>query len=84
MIKFRGMRGERGLIGLGLTEGNVERLKKNEPIHVNGAEMGLSYDILIFYGKDAAEIIANMRLMNATPNVQQIGKSHDLQGGDLV
>jgi hypothetical protein len=41
------------LILLGLSDTNIERLKKGQPIKFNLQELGLGdYDVLIFYGKD--------------------------------
>jgi len=62
MIKFTaGGKGGRTLVGLGITEKNVERLKLGHPIHIMGIEMGLPFDITIFYGKDEQTIAADLR-----------------------
>lgn len=38
---------------LGLSDMNIERLKKNEPIKFNLGELGFAdIEVLIFYGKD--------------------------------
>lgn len=54
MIRFVGDLdgGNRKLIGLGLSEENIKRLRKGEPILVRGDEIGFSdMDITIFYGE---------------------------------
>ncbi len=54
MIKFTAdMNGGRKLIGIGLTAGNIERLKQGKPIHISLEEMGLPWraDIGILYGE---------------------------------
>lgn len=52
MIKFTAQRGTRKLIGFGLSEGNLKRMKQGRPIHVHGEEIGLlRTEIMIFYGK---------------------------------
>jgi hypothetical protein len=63
MIKFKASRGKDGreLIGFGLTEKNVEALKRGEPIDIFGAEWGAPFDVVIFYGKDEQTMAADMR-----------------------
>lgn len=53
MIKFKAFneRKERFFIGIGLSDENVERLKKQQPMYINGSEIGCEQDILIMYGK---------------------------------
>jgi hypothetical protein len=58
MIKFhaRGPKGD--LYGFGITAGNVERLKKGEPIVIDMGEVGVSgMHITLFYG-ETEEVIA--------------------------
>lgn len=52
MIKFTGDRDGKTLVGLGISEGNVAKLKEGKPILVHLDEMipGINMDILIFYG----------------------------------
>lgn len=52
MIRWVGERLGRKLIGFGLEEGNLQRLREGKPIYVYGEEMGLPFDITIYYGKD--------------------------------
>lgn len=35
---------------------NVKRLKQGKPIFIEGAELGLDYDIFIMYGETLADI----------------------------
>jgi hypothetical protein len=58
VIKWRGKGKGRELIGLGLEEKNLERLRAGDPIHIFGGQMGLPFDILIYYGKDMAALLA--------------------------
>lgn len=58
MIKFTAPKpnGE-VLIGLGLEEGNIERLKEGKPILFNMAELGFEgMECMIMYGKDQGDI----------------------------
>ena len=53
MIKFlAGKDTKRQVIGLGLSEENVVRLRQGRPIHVDLLELGLPWqaEVLIFYG----------------------------------
>lgn len=51
MIKFTAQRAARKLIGLGISEGNIKKLKQGKPIHIFGEELGFSnVEIMIFYG----------------------------------
>lgn len=53
MIKFSATdKDGKKLLGLGLVEGNLNRLKEGKPIKIDGETVGLdNLDILIFYGK---------------------------------
>ena len=62
MIKFKvtGTSG-RQLVGLGITALNVEALKHGQPIHIMGTEMGLPFDITIFYGATERKIFDELK-----------------------
>ena len=62
MIKFccKGRSGET-LIGLGLSHENLERLKKGQPISVEGKDIGLDgQNILIFSGSNEEAMAAEL------------------------
>jgi len=53
LIKFTTMGDRSTLIGLGITEENVRRLKEGDPIFIKGKELGFDWlEIIIFYGQD--------------------------------
>lgn len=59
MIKFIGADGK--LIGFGLSEENVKRLKDGMPIKINGEEVGLrGYVFTIFYGETEEKMAAEL------------------------
>jgi len=54
MIKFTATRENgRTMVGLGISEGNVERLRQGKPIHLHLEELNLPYkiDLMIMYGE---------------------------------
>jgi hypothetical protein len=55
MVKFKAT-GDRNLIGLGLSEENVKRLKEGMPIFIEKEKLEIPFDILIFYGKTEKDI----------------------------
>lgn len=57
VIKFRA--GD--LLGFGISEENVKRLKAGQPIKINLAEMGLSGQMLIFYKPTDAELVESIK-----------------------
>jgi len=59
MIKMTGVNEVTGqtMVGLGLSEGNLGRLREGKPIHIFGAEMGLPVDIVIFWGETEEKLI---------------------------
>lgn len=61
MIKWKGRRGNREVVGFGLEERNLKKLRADEPIYVMGEEMGLPFDVLIYYGKDMATLVKMSR-----------------------
>ena len=55
MVKFvANGEGDKPMLGLGLSEENVQRLKEGHPIRIDGPKIhpSIRCDILIFYGKD--------------------------------
>lgn len=58
MIKAWGGRhgGDKRVLILGLSEGNLTRLREDKPIHIFGAEIGLSHDIVICWGETESKI----------------------------
>lgn len=53
--------GGRKVIGLGIEEGNIERLKDGKPILVTGEALGFAGDIFITYGEDKAALLKQFR-----------------------
>lgn len=62
MIKFTATTADnRKLLGIGLSHGNLERLKDNQPIRFKGEDVGLpGQDVLIFAGKTEESMAADM------------------------
>lgn len=57
MIKFTASTDSgRTLIGIGISAGNVQRLKEGKPIHLNFEELNLPWkaDLMIMYGETEA------------------------------
>ena len=52
MVKFTGEKNGKQVVGLGLSEGNLGKLREGKPILVDLSEMipGSTMEILIFYG----------------------------------
>lgn len=72
MIRWRGNRGGREVVGLGIEAGNVERLMNGEPILVKGETVGIPFDIFIHYGATSDALVsdleeAGIRLPKAQP-----------------
>ncbi len=63
MIKFRGEGKNGPVIGLGLSQANVERMTAGQPVHVSLPELGLEGDIIIFYGKNEDELQQSVQVM---------------------
>lgn len=64
MVKFTASSsdGRRKLIGFGITNGNIRKLRKGQPIHVAGEEIGVpGLDFTIFWGRDEAQLEREMR-----------------------
>jgi len=63
MIKFKAEDGAgRPIVGLGLSEENVKRLKDGQPILVKLSDLGMGDTVItIFYGKTEVEMEAEVR-----------------------
>lgn len=61
MIKLKGERGNRPFIMLGLSAGNIERLKQGKPVQILKEELGIGFDIGIMYGETEQAIVDELR-----------------------
>jgi hypothetical protein len=57
MLKWTGLRQGVPIIGLGLEEENLKRLREDMPIHIKGKDMGIAFDIVIYYGKGLEDLM---------------------------
>jgi hypothetical protein len=60
MIKFITEGGGRQMIGLGLSDGNLGKLWEGQPIHIMAEELGIGFDLLIFWGKNEQAMQAQL------------------------
>ena len=86
MVKFVVGNSEKVLVGLGITDANIEQLKRGRPILVDIADVVLrllksrlliaNAEITIVYGKDEAAIVADLRRLGlVTPETEVINDS---------
>ena len=71
MLKFRTTLGADGtsLVGLGLSEENIQRLKEGQPILIHGEEIGLpEIKIAIMYGKTEQTLYEDLKKSGVTIN----------------
>lgn len=61
MIKVVGRRGDRRYLLLGLEQKNVDSLKEGKPLVVEGAGMGIPFDMFLVYGKTPEDIISDLK-----------------------
>lgn len=77
LIKFTSTGKDKTLIGLGISEENVRRLKEAQPILIRGGDLGFDWlEILIFYGRDREELVKTVKATMAVDKL--IGKAEDL------
>jgi hypothetical protein len=74
--------GRRTLI-LGLDDRNVQRLTTNQPLIVQGEEMGLDIDIYIAHAPSYGELFAQMRAAGFTIPSFPLDKPITLYGDEL-
>lgn len=60
MIKFKCDR-NKPLIGLGLTDLNLRKMRAGNAIYVHRKELKVDYDIMVFYGETEKQIIENLK-----------------------
>lgn len=57
MIRAAGrMDSGRPFIILGLEEGNIDRLRKGQPIHIHADELGFAGELIVILGKDVTDL----------------------------
>lgn len=49
------------MIGLGLSEENIKRLKKGSPIMIKASALKIERDIFICYGKTELDILSHLK-----------------------
>lgn len=72
MIKFKS-EGKQPLIGLGLSEGNLKKLREGKPIFIMREELGIDFNLLIFWGKTEEEIqrkLKDIGMINDKTNIK--------------
>lgn len=62
MIKFKASKDDKELIGFGLSEENVRKLKDGMPIHIDDSDLS-DQEILIFYGKTEKDMMDSIYRM---------------------
>lgn len=63
MIKFKVQGAKQPMLAFGLSEENINRLKKGQPIMVDLKEMGIEADFMIFYGATEADMVKSITPM---------------------
>lgn len=81
MIKFVGQKDGQKLFGFGLSEGNLERLRKGEPIVVDLAVMGAAGTVMIFYGRTEEEMARMLTTAGLVAADTEIRKQTNPHGG---
>lgn len=62
MIKFRATsKTGRPVIGIGLSFRNLELLKQQRPIYINGQEIGVACDVIVLAGETEGALVAEFR-----------------------
>lgn len=53
--------GERDIVVLGFTAGNVEELRAGKPVYIEAADLGLPSDVLVMYAETVPALVAELR-----------------------
>lgn len=61
MIKFKSELNGRPLVGFGLSEKNIERLKEGSPILFDAKELGIDASVTIFYGETEEKMVKDFQ-----------------------
>ena len=59
MMKISSEEGRKTVV-LGLSDGNLSRLREGKPIHIFGAQLGIAQDIIIFWGETEEKMAAEV------------------------
>lgn len=74
MIKFIGEREGRSFLGIVLTDENIERLKKDQPVHFTCEQLNLPTfqvkEVVIMHSPTEKEFVEKMRERGYNPKVQ--------------
>lgn len=64
----------RTLLVLGVDDVNVKHLTSNEPIHVEGAPLGIDVDVLIMHGTTLRDVIRQLKDAGVElPEIPRVG-----------
>lgn len=61
MIKFKSEMNGKPLIGIGLSEENVQRLKDGKPILFDAKQLGIDVSVTIFYGETEEKMVRDFQ-----------------------
>lgn len=78
MIKYKMQVDKKMVVGLGLTDGNIEKLRADQPIMIDGQELGLAHDILIFWGPTEMQIYKQFKKAGLITKETKLNLSRDL------
>lgn len=78
MVKFTMEEDGKKVIGLGLSDGNLQLLRNDRIIHIDGAEMNLDFDIIIFWGKTENEMCRQFKRAGMITDQTKLKISPDL------
>lgn len=76
MIKFKVSKDGKPLLGLGISAENVKRLIAGQPIIVDGVEMGIEVEVMIFYGETEDDLRKSIQ-----PYISNETEVHDKRKG---
>ncbi len=76
--------GTRKLLLLGLSEANVQRLRQDKPILIEGAELGLQVDVLLCHGANERAITEKLESKGMIPKGATAKVEAIPQGTDAI
>lgn len=80
MIKLKMRRNGKDVIGLGLSDGNIDLLRNDQPIIIDGSQMDLPHDILIFWGKTEKDMYERFKNEGLLTKDTKLNISPDIDG----
>jgi len=75
MLKGWGKLRDKRAFLIGLSHGNLDRLREDKPIVIDGSQIGLGFDVLIFAGETEESMAQQLMANSSWPDAETLART---------